>query len=125
VALALAILLVAFGSGCVSGDGTGDESPAVTDEGGGKADMFGNRGEGEECSWDWHCSSDLELVCRPISPEQHNTRTCQPLADIGGSCDSDWDCVSETTCERWPCVLRCRNYPDPNWTCQLVEHLNY
>ncbi|MBW2461199.1 MAG: hypothetical protein JRH11_06100 [Deltaproteobacteria bacterium] len=68
-----------------------DESPAAqrlaSDDcaGPGKADLFGERELGDECSWDWQCWAELDLIC---------VRVCAAPLSIGETCEEDDDCES-------------------------------
>lgn len=77
----------------------------------GKGDWFGNRTENEGCWWDWQCSSDEGLVCRPADKFLEN-HVCQPAGTeyreidgrgsyrlfCGDMCDENQDCASGTVC---------------------------
>jgi len=86
----LSLLIVACG---------GPDQDIVLDEG--KADSLGNQVEEGICTFDWQCSEDNALVCRPWEiagdvyearcQKKGNHQTKEKEADL---CEEDGDCLT-------------------------------
>jgi len=66
-----------------------------------KADLIGNSGPDEGCSFDYECQADHPdgpLICRPAIHDGVITDECQRVADEGTLCDEDGDCNAGLFC---------------------------
>ena len=68
-----------------------------------RADIFGNRGYGKVCTWDWQCSQDQGLTCR--YGEIHHGRNyyskeqrCHLPLPLGRDCIDHDDCEPGLYC---------------------------
>lgn len=68
------------------------DSPSPSDE---KSDVIGNDQEDSPCVFDFECSQDDLLVCRPNFTREH---FCQPLGQNGNECLFDSDCDMGMLC---------------------------
>jgi len=65
-----------------------------------KSDLIGDRMTLEQCSWNWQCSADNELICRPSSLEiGEPDYRCQLLGDTSEFCSDDDDCAHDYICK--------------------------
>jgi hypothetical protein len=99
-------------------DGAGDEQDTTASMAD-KVDAFGKAPPGEKCIYDWECSADDGLVCRPTGDYLHPKR-CLSLAQVNEQCDreQDTDCAEGLTCvEHWT-----EEPPRWNWyQCEVIE----
>lgn len=65
---------------------------------GGKTDWLGNGEINDECSWDWQCSADRGLVCRPTSYDYTPEYRCSPRAGDRGPCSRSEHCQDGMSC---------------------------
>ena len=91
-------LWMAVSLGCGGIDENSGASAALVGEG--KADLVGNRGFHHACSYDYQCSDDVQLVCRPvwIKGTGYEDR-CERRSMTYGECSKDNHCLGTMYCE--------------------------
>lgn len=94
--LGAVLVIVAGLVGCVGEPVEDDvETQAV-------GDWVGNDGANQPCRFDWECSADEGLLCRPSSEAWYRgdvfVHQCLPPGNQGAWCDEDDDCAENLAC---------------------------
>lgn len=78
--------------------GGAEPEPGTPAEPGGKTDWLGNGEMDTACSWDWQCSSDKGLVCRPVNFNFDPEYRCSLRGEERSPCIKDEHCLEGMSC---------------------------